>query len=129
MALNSFLSKLFGNKSQRDLKEVEPFLQKIKEIYPQIERLSNDELRARTRGLQQKIADNVAKEQERIDTLRQSVEQQDIDKREQIWEEIDKLEKSILEKNEIVLDEILPEAFAIIKDYIYSAFPKIGLAE
>lgn len=116
MSLNSFLSKLFGNKSQRDLREVEPFIEKIKQVYPQIQKLSNDELRLRTKALQEKIAQNVSKEQERINSLKEQIEQEEIDKREELWEEIDKLEKTILEKNEIVLDEILPEAFAIIKD-------------
>lgn len=116
MSLSSFLSKLFGNKSQRDLREVEPFIEKIKQVYPQIQKLSNDELRLRTKALQEKIAQNVSKEQERINSLKEQIEQEEIDKREELWEEIDKLEKTILEKNEIVLDEILPEAFAIIKD-------------
>lgn len=116
MSLNSFLSKLFGNKSQRDLKEVEPFIAKVKAIYPSIEQLSNDELRAHSASLRTKIAKNVEKEQQEIDSLKETIEQLDLDKREEAWEKVDKLEKEILDKNEIILDEILPEAFAIIKD-------------
>lgn len=116
MSLTSFLGKLFGNKSQRDLREVEPFIKKIKEIYPSIQQLSNDELRAHTTALKEKIAKNVVAEQNEIDHLRGTIEQLDLDKREEVWARIDKLENDILEKNEVILDEILPEAFAIMKD-------------
>lgn len=116
MGLNSFLSKLFGNKSQRDLREVEPFVAKIKEIYPEIEKLSNDVLRARTIALREKIADYTASDREEIERLKASVEQLDLDDREETWNKVDKIEKGILEKNEVILEEILPEAFAIMKD-------------
>lgn len=116
MSFTSFLSKIFGNKSQRDLREVEPFVKQIKAIYPSIEQLSHDELRARTTALREKITQNVAREQNEIDQLKETIEQLDLDKREEVWARIDKLEKDILDKNEVILDEILPEAFAIMKD-------------
>lgn len=116
MSFTSFLSKIFGNKSQRDLREVEPFVKQIKAIYPSIEQLSHDELRARTTALREKITQNVAREQNEIDQLKETIEQLDLDKREEVWARIDKLEKDILDKNEVILDEILPEAFSIMKD-------------
>ena len=116
MGFNEFMSKLFGNKSQRDLKEVKPFVDKIKVAYGEIERLSDDDLRGRTAILRQKIQDYVKDERAEIDKLKVEVEGKDLDEREEIWAKVDKLEKEILDKMEVVLDEILPEAFAIIKD-------------
>lgn len=116
MGFNEFMSKLFGNKSQRDLKEVKPFVDKIKVAYGEIERLSDDDLRGRTAILRQKIQDYVKDERAEIDKLKVEVEGKDLDEREEIWAQVDKLEKEILDKMEVVLDEILPEAFAIIKD-------------
>lgn len=116
MAFSNILSSIFGNKSQRDLKEVTPYINKVKEVYPEIEKLSNDDLRARTEVLKQSIANNVATQQQEIDQLKATVEQQELEKREEIWKRVDELEKEILDKNEEVLDKILPEAFAIMKD-------------
>ncbi len=116
MAFNDLLGKLLGNKSQRDLKEIYPYLDKIKSIYPDIEKLSNNELRAKTQELKQNLKDAVAKERTRIDELQIEIETIDINNREKIYNEIDKLEKQILEKYEIALDEALPVAFSIAKD-------------
>ena len=115
MGFLDVLSKLFGNKSQRDLKEITPWVERIKAIYPEIDALSNDELRERTAQLRQRIQEYVAKEREEVATLRASVEGKDLDEREAIWGKVDKIEKEILEKLEEVLDEIHPEAFAIVK--------------
>lgn len=116
MGFLDFLSKLFGNKSQRDLKEITPWVEKIKAVYEGVQRLSDDELRQRTAQLRQQIQDYVAEDRQRIADLKASVAGKDLDAREAIWREVDKEEKAILEKMEEVLDEILPEAFAIIKD-------------
>ncbi len=116
MGFVNFFSSLFGNKSQRDLREVEPYVTKIKAIYPEIEQLSHDQLRQRSHALRQKIADYTASERNEIEKLKENIEQQDLETREQRWAQIDKIQKDILGKNEIILDEILPEAFAIIKD-------------
>ena len=116
MGFNDFLKSLFGNKSQRDLKEILPYVNKVKEAYPAIEKLSDDELRARIDDVKKRVQDAVAPEKNRIAELRASVEEQDYEKREAIWEEIDKIEKTILEKYEKVLDEVLPEVFAVVKD-------------
>ncbi|MBR1630969.1 MAG: preprotein translocase subunit SecA, partial [Paludibacteraceae bacterium] len=116
MSLKSFFGSLFGNKSERDLKEITPYVEKIQAIYPEIEALSNDGLRARTEALKQRIADYVASDKQQVQELKASVEALTIDKREEVFNQIDKLEKEILDKYEKVLDEVLPEAFAIMKD-------------
>ncbi len=116
MGFNDFLGKLLGNKAQRDLKEISPFVDKIKAVYAEISNLSNDELRNRTEILKVKIQDFVAPEVARVAELKASIEETEIDLREKIYTEIDKLEKEITEKYEVVLDQVLPEAFSIIKD-------------
>ncbi|NDW09075.1 preprotein translocase subunit SecA [Dysgonomonas sp. 520] len=116
MAFSDFLTKLFGNKSQRDLKEINPVVDKIKAVYVDIEKLSNDELRAKTEELKRKIQESVVTERAKIAELKSNIENLELDQREDVWAEIDKLEKEITEKIEVVLEEILPEAFAIVKD-------------
>ena len=116
MAFNDFLRKILGNKAQRDLKEITPFVDKIKAVYDEISKLSNDELRARTEALKIRIQEYVATEVNRIAELKASIEETEINLREKIYAEIDKLEKEITDKYEVALDEILPEAFSIVKD-------------
>lgn len=116
MAFNDILKKIFGNKAQRDLKEIEPYVAKVKVAYENVIRLSNDELRELSENLKQRIKDYIAPEVNRIEELKSSVESTEINLREKIYEEIDKLEKEIIVKNEKILEEILPEAFAVIKD-------------
>lgn len=116
MGFIEFLSKLFGNKSQRDLKEIMPYVEKIQAVYPEIQQLSHDELRARTEAIKQRIVDFVAPEKEQIAAHKASVEETPIEKREKIYREIDRLEKEIKEKYEKILNEVLPEVFAIVKD-------------
>ena len=116
MGFNDILSKLFGNKSQRDLREVQPYLTKIKETYPSIQALSNDELRARSESLKQKIREYTATERAEIEKLKSNVEELDLEAREEVWNKVDKIEKTILDRTEEILDEALPEAFSIVKD-------------
>jgi preprotein translocase subunit SecA len=116
MGFNSLLTKILGNKSDRDLKEITPYIDKIKAVYPEIEKLSNDDLRARTQQLKQRIEEAIASDKNRILELKEEIENTDIDHREKFYNEIDKLEKQITEKSEKVLDEILPDAFSIIKE-------------
>ena len=116
MGFNDILSKLFGNKSQRDLREVQPYLTKIKETYPSIQALSNDELRARSESLKQKIREYTAAERAEIEKLKSNVEELDLEAREEVWNKVDKIEKTILDRTEEILDEALPEAFSIVKD-------------
>ncbi len=116
MGFNEFLTKIFGNKSQRDLKEIMPIVDKIKAVYPTIEALSNNELRAHSAAIRQRLADTVAAEKTRIAEIRAKIEDTDLTEREKMYAEIDKLDKQIAEKLETALDEALPEAFAIMKD-------------
>ena len=116
MGFNEFLTKIFGNKSQRDLKEIMPIVDKIKAVYPSIAALSNDELRARTAAIKQHLRDIVAAERSRIAEIRAKIEDTELNEREKMYAEIDKLDKQISDKLETALDEALPEAFAIMKD-------------
>lgn len=109
------ISKLFGNKSQRDMREVKPYVDKIKAAYAEIDALSNDDLRQRSQDLMALIQERVSGQKNRIAELKQGIEELDIDKREKVYGEIDKLEKEIKDIYKDTLMEILPQAFAIVK--------------
>ncbi len=109
------ITKLFGNKSQKDMRAIMPYVEKIKAAYADIDTLSNDDLRARSAALMAKISAFVADKKQRIADLRASIEPLEIDKREKVYAEIDKLEKEIKDDYQTVLNEVLPEAFAIVK--------------
>ncbi|MEA5129766.1 MAG: preprotein translocase subunit SecA [Proteiniphilum sp.] len=116
MGWNDFISKIIGNKAQRDLNEINPVVKKVKETYAEIEQLSHDELRARTKELEGRIQEYVAAEKAQIEELKAGIDAIDLDKRETVWNQVDKLEKEVTEKYGKVLDEVLPEAFSIMKD-------------
>ncbi len=116
MGFNNLLKSLFGDKSTRDMKHIQPIVEKVKAAYPEIKALTNDELRARTKALQQQLQDAVAEEKAKIAELKSRIEETPIDEREGIFNQIDKLEKEVLDKYEDVLNEILPVAFSIMKD-------------
>ena len=116
MAFNNIISKLFGSKAQRDLNAVNPIVKKIKEAYPEIEKLTNDELRSKTIELELHIQEQVKEEKTQISQLKEGMEQIEMNEREPIWNQIDKLEKEITDKYEKILIEILPVAFSIMKD-------------
>ena len=116
MALNDIISKIFGNKAQRDLKAINPVVEKIKAVYPEITKLSNDELRARTKALEAQIQSSVSDERAKIAELKNGIEDIELEEREKVWKQIDKIEDEITEKLEKALDVALPEAFAIMKD-------------
>ena len=116
MGFNEFIGKLFGNKATRDMKEIKPWVDKIKAVYPEIAKLSNDELRAKTVELKKYISDSAAEEQKKIEELKGTIETTELEDREGIFAQIDKLEKEVLEKYEKALDDVLPQAFAIVKD-------------
>ena len=116
MSFTSFLSKLFGNKSQRDLKEIMPIVNKIKALGPDMERLSNDELRDSITQVRQSIADSTASLENSNKELRAKVEELPFDERQPIWDEIDNNEKKILDIIEDQLNEHLPTVFAAIKE-------------
>ena len=115
MTFLEIITKLFGNKAQKDMRAIQPYVDKIKAEYEKIDKLSNDELRARSAALMAKVADRVADKKARIAELKAGIEELDIDKREKVYNEVDKLEKEIKEAYKVVLDEILPEAYAIVK--------------
>ncbi len=116
MGFNEFIGKLFGNKNTRDMREIQPWVEKIKKAYPTIEKLDNDELRAKTQELKERIKQSATEENARIAELKAKVEETEIEEREQLFNEIDKLETAVLDKYEVALDEVLPEAFAIVKE-------------
>ena len=116
MGFNEFIGKLFGNKATRDMKEIKPWVDKVKAVYPEISKLSNDELRARTEELKKYIKASAVEECKKIEELKATIEETDIEKREPIFAQIDKLEKEVLDKYEKALDEVHPQAFAIVKD-------------
>ncbi|MDH6533967.1 preprotein translocase subunit SecA [Parabacteroides sp. 52] len=116
MGFNEFMTKLFGNKSQRDLKEITPYVKKIQAVYPSIAGLSHDELRARIDDIKQRIQDYVADERAAVARLREGIDEKELEERETIWAEVDKIEKEITEKMEVILEEVLPEVFSIVKD-------------
>ncbi len=116
MGFNNFISKIFGNKAQRDMREVNPIVNTIKEAYKDIEKLSNDELRAKTKELEKRISEYVAEEKAEIERLKADIENIPLEEREAVWNKIDKIEKDTTEKYEKILNEVLPVAFSIVKD-------------
>ena len=116
--VSSIIKLLFGSKSDKDRKQIEPYVKKITEIYPSIKALSNDELRAHSAGLMKKIADFIASDEAHIVELKAKLElaETTLSEKEKISKDIDTTTKRIDDKIEQVLDEILPEAFAIMKD-------------
>ena len=116
MGFNDFMTKLFGNKAQRDIKAIRPFVEQINKIYPQMAALSNDELRAKTQVLKQEIQASAADLRKEIDDIKAQIEKTEIQDRAPLFEKIDKLEAQILEVYDHKLDEILPTVYAIVKD-------------
>ena len=116
MDINKFLSRLFGNKSTRDMKLIQPWVNKVKEASASIEQLSNDGLRGKTKELQQTIQASADDIKEKIAALNAKIEDTPIEDREVIFNQIDKLEKEVLERYEEALNAALPDAFAIVKE-------------
>ena len=116
MGFNEFLSSIFGNKSTRDMKEIQPWVNKVKAVYPEIQKLDNDALRAKTQELKAYIRDSAAEQRAKVDELKAKVESTELEDREELFNQIDKLEKEILDIYEKALDDVLPTAFAIVKD-------------
>ena len=115
----TFLKKFFGTKSEKDIKSIQPQVDQTLEIYPTLANLSNDQLRAKVDVLKQKIQDAIKVEQTEINAIKERVEKEfemDIDDKEALYKQVDEFEKEITTKIEDVLNEILPEAYAILKD-------------
>ena len=116
MNFNNFLKSLFGDKSSRDMKLIQPLVEKVKAEYPKIKALTNDELRAKTKELQHYVQSSADEQKKQIEELKAKIEETPIDEREGIFNQIDKLEKEVLDIYEKALDEVMPTAFNIIKD-------------
>ena len=116
--VSNVIKFFFGSKSDKDRKQIEPYVRKIQEIYPSIERLSNDELRERSAALMRRIADAIASDEAHIVEQKERLEHADttLSEKEKISKDIETTTKRIDEKIEEQLDAILPEAFAIMKD-------------
>ncbi|MBR6560687.1 MAG: preprotein translocase subunit SecA, partial [Alistipes sp.] len=116
--VSNIIKLFFGSKADKDRKQIEPYVQKIKEIYPSIEKLSNDELRARSAALMKQIADFIASDEAHIVEQKAKLELSEttLAEKEKISKDIETTKKRIDEKIEQQLDLILPEAFAIMKD-------------
>ena len=116
MDINKLLSKIFGNKSTRDMKEIQPWVEKIKKAEPAIQALDNDGLRAKTQELKNIIQSSANDIKEKITELKGKIEDTPIEDREPIFSQIDKLEKEVLERYDKKLDDVLPDAFAIVRE-------------
>ena len=116
MDINKLLSKIFGNKSTRDMKDSQPWVEKIKKAEPAIQALDNDGLRAKTQELKNIIQSSANDIKEKITELKGKIEDTPIEDREPIFSQIDKLEKEVLERYDKKLDEVLPDAFAIVRE-------------
>ncbi|HYW96933.1 MAG TPA: preprotein translocase subunit SecA [Bacteroidales bacterium] len=116
--LDKVLGSFLGTKSDRDLKEIQPYVDRILEVYPSIKNLSNDELRARTESIRLKVRDYVKALEDEMAELKSKSEETgiEIEEKEKIYEGIDRLEKEIDEKYEEILNDVLPEVFSIVKD-------------
>ncbi len=115
---NNLLTKLFGNKSERDIREINPVVEKIKEEYEKLVHFSNDELRAKTKEVREEIQLYIKDESARIKELKEKAEDDDIDviEKEKFYDEIDKIEKIIDDKLEEKLNDVLPVIFAVVKE-------------
>lgn len=113
-----FLSKLFGSKSERDIKAIQPIVEKIKEEYEKLSSLSHDELRAKTTDFKDRIKAYLADIDEEVESLKAKADREDVDMGEKttLYDKVDKLSKDRDKKLEEVLLEILPEAFAVVKE-------------
>ena len=115
--INSVLGLFLGNKYEKDLKEINPFIDKIRVEYEKLKDLSNDGLREKTDELRKIIKAGIAPDEEEILLLRDQAEnEEDVYRKEELYNEIDKIEKHINEKLEIQLDQLVPQAFAVVKD-------------
>ena len=116
MNFNKILKSLFGDKSSRDMKLIQPFVEQAKAAAAKVESLDNDALRQRTKELQKQVQDSANAQKARIAELKATIENTPIDERADIFAQIDKIEKEVLDIYEKALDEVMPEVFAIVKE-------------
>ena len=116
MSFTDVFKKLFGTKADRDMKAIRPTLDKVLEAYKEIDKLTDDELRARCQSLKDRIQAAIAQDENRIAEIKAELEKEiPVSQKEALATESDKLVKKVDETIEKVLDEILPEAFSIMK--------------
>ena len=115
MNINALISKLFGNKSDHDMREIQPFVEEVKKVYEEIDQSDNDVLRHRTKELQEKVQHSADDLREEINKIKAVIEDTPIENRAELFSQVDKLEKDVLERMEEKLNEVMPEAFAIMK--------------
>ncbi|MCB9000520.1 MAG: preprotein translocase subunit SecA [Bacteroidales bacterium] len=118
MSISNIFKKIIGTKSDRDLRELMPRLNAVREAYPKYTKLSNDELREASANLRKKIKEYIAPTEQEIEKLKQQIESDEIgyDEKDKIYREVDKLTKQLDDKIEEILDQILPDAFSIVKE-------------
>ncbi len=116
MNFNKILKSLFGDKSTRDMKLIQPLVEKVKAVSPKIEQLDNDALRQRTKEIREQVQATATEQRARIAELKAKIEDTPIDERADIFAQIDKIDKEILDIYEKALDEVMPEVFAIVKE-------------
>ena len=116
MNFNKILRSLFGDKSSRDMKLIQPLVEQVKAVYPEVQKLDNDQLRRRTKDIQQQVQQSAQKEKAEIERLKATIEDTPIDERADIFAQIDKLEKEVLEVYEDALNDVMAEVFAIVKE-------------
>lgn len=115
--INKVLGLFLGNKYEKDIKEIDPYVNLVHKEFEKIQGLTNDELRDKTAELKRQIMSGIAENLEEIRQLRENAEkEEDVYLKEEIYNKIDKLEKDIEDKLERILDDKLPEAFAIVKE-------------
>ena len=115
--INKILKVFVGDKSQKDIKEIKPLVEKIKKVEPTLVNLSHDDLRAKTDAFKAKIQDSISDINSTISSLKEEIEATaDIDKKEELYLKIDKLNEEAYVITEQVLLDILPEAFAVVKE-------------
>ncbi|MGN6395935.1 MAG: preprotein translocase subunit SecA [Mucilaginibacter sp.] len=115
----NFISKLFGSKSERDVKSIMPIVEKIKAEYAKLGGISNDELRAKTVGFKETIAEGLADIDAQINEIKDRTENNpdiDVAEKVELYTQLDKLEKDRNKQLEEILMRILPEAFAVVKE-------------
>ena len=113
------VKKIVGSKSERDIKEVSPLVDKTLEFYGTLQSLSNDELRAKTSEFKQRLKEVLAEDENQVAELQKKAETADdinLHEKEALYKEIDKLESGLLDKMEDALMDLLPEAFAVVKE-------------
>src|SRR5690554_4757178 len=116
-SITSTIKKLVGSKADRDIREIGPKVELIKKIYPSLATLSNDELRQKTIEFKERINNYIKDDIAQVEDLKSKAEaEENVDLKEELYKQSDENEENINDRLEEVLNEILPEAFAVIKE-------------